>query len=55
MNNYKCPSTGKERLSRKEADTVKTAMLKKSNRRIRIYECPDCFHYHVTQGKNYTF
>lgn len=54
--NYKkCPTTGKDCLSKNEADKVKISMLKKSNRRISTYSCTYCFLFHVTSGKTYHF
>lgn len=48
-----CQTTGKDCLSRNEAEKVKLNMLKHSNRRIAVYECDGCFCYHVTSRKKH--
>lgn len=52
-----CSVTGKRMYSRKEADNLKNAALKKGNAKKRIpmrsYYCSYCGNYHLTHFKNY--
>lgn len=39
--------------SKKEAKHVRTVVSKKENKKLRIYKCLDCGHWHLTSRKTY--
>ena len=44
---------GKKRFSRHRAEQVRIDCMRRRNRRIRIYECELCHHYHLTSTTRY--
>lgn len=55
---------GKKAYSKNEALKIKQSSYKKRSRKVRAYDCPDCFYWHLTttheslksvHKDNYTF
>jgi hypothetical protein len=46
----RCHVSGKRRLSKKEAATLRNSRMNHGTAWLRIYECPDCGGWHLTHG-----
>lgn len=42
---------GKNCYSKHEAEKVRQVVMRARNKRIRIYECDECFYYHLTSSE----
>lgn len=42
---------GKNCYTKHKAEVVARAVMKKRNRKIRVYECDRCFYYHLTSER----
>lgn len=45
-------SSGKQCLSKHEAETMKQRIGRDKGKDMRIYECPECFTWHLTKRIN---